>query len=167
MKRARRRAGCLGCRRLCRALPPNKWRRSTGGQPEPCVSHQTCGKIGPQAAWTVRFPPNGRKRSSKCAPAQPDAAAVRTSRIICSIWQPKYARSSFAAGCVGFLADWVSRNQDGGRNLGSAAVQAPRLSRHAAGPFHLPRTFPQARLHSHWFSPIGLRPVSADLTPSR
>ncbi len=26
---------------------------------------------------------------------------------------------------VGFAADWVSRNQGGGRNLGSAAVQAP------------------------------------------
>jgi hypothetical protein len=92
---------------------------------------------------------------------------------------PRQLRQFLSGLGVGFSADWVSRKQGGDRNLGSIATQAPWLSRHATGPslficplnlslplqFHL-RRFPLATTLAVAFL-IHLRPVSADLTPSR
>jgi hypothetical protein len=92
---------------------------------------------------------------------------------------PRQLRQFLPGLGVGFSADWVSRKQGGDRNLGSIATQAPWLSRHATGPsrlsvllilspplqFHL-RRFPLATTLAVAFL-IDLRPVSADLTPSR
>jgi hypothetical protein len=67
---------------------------------------------------------------------------------------------------VGFSAEWVCRRQGGERNLGSIAIQAPWLSRHAAGPFLCTAAFSEGG-YTHIWSLIGLRPVSADVTSSR
>jgi hypothetical protein len=91
---------------------------------------------------------------------------------------PRQLRQFLPGLGVGFSADWVSRKQGGDRNLGSTATQAPWLSRHATGPSLYPSlltayaaTFLPAAISSGDYTCRGilidLRPVSADLTPSR
>jgi hypothetical protein len=123
---------------------------SAAGGLGPYVFHQVSGKKIHDAGTVAQTlaPPESSKPRAPSEQAQ-HRPGVRSCRMR---WLP---------------CDWVSRNQGGGRNLGSTAIQAPWLSRHAAGPFPFPRTGPSGAGYTRTGSPIGLRPVSADLTPSR